>query len=324
MSPAVAESEAFALELHGFLRDLDPATWRDGWEATARARLVRVRAAVDGLLERLASDGALSRLADALRVVREVLGAAPPPTLAAGEARRAWKAFRARLAAAYDALSLDLAAWDIHVPGLRPTNYARNVVHAGMATLAILVLALWRDRTSLLLAMTPFVIFALVAETTRRRSTRVNAWMMAFFGPIAHPHERHRVNSATWFTVGLLALAAADVPAASAVALATLGFGDPAAAIVGRRFGRTRLLHGRTLEGSAACAAVGGVAGLLALRALFPHLPVGASVAASFAGAGAGAAAEVISRRVDDNLAIPLTAAAAAACAFWMLGVPLR
>jgi dolichol kinase len=93
------------------------------------------------------------------------------------------------------------------------------------------------------------------------------------------------------------------------VGLAVLGLGDPAAAIVGRTFGRHRLADGRSLEGTAAFVVAGSAAAWLVLTSWHPEVPVAAT---ALAAAGGGAAGELVARRIDDNLVIPIAAAFAA------------
>ena len=92
------------------------------------------------------------------------------------------------------------------------------------------------------------------------------------------------------------------------------------AALVGRRFGRIRLLNGRSLEGTLAFV----VAATLATFTLFMvfHASMGLGVALGLAVAAAvfGAVAELVSLRVDDNFSIPLSAAAGVALLATVLG----
>jgi dolichol kinase len=142
------------------------------------------------------------------------------------------------------------------------------------------------------------------------------------FGPLAHPHEHHRVNSATWYATALLVLALTHSKLLCTVGVAVLGFGDPAAAVLGRRFGRVRLVHGRTLEGTLSFVGVATAVAFLALWLGYPH-PVAGALLLALSGALAGGLAELFSLRVDDNLSVPLAAAVAAAGAAWALGLPL-
>ena len=92
--------------------------------------------------------------------------------------------------------------------------------------------------------------------------------------------------------------------AASSMALMLLG--DTAAALVGRRWGRTRFPNGKSLEGVIAFVAVGTAS--FAVFLAFRGLPLGRLLPVSLAAAVAGALAEFFEKKihVDDNFGIPL------------------
>ena len=50
-----------------------------------------------------------------------------------------WADLRKRLSPLYEDLAADLRAWEVHVPSLRPTNYARNVLHIASAVSTVLI-----------------------------------------------------------------------------------------------------------------------------------------------------------------------------------------
>jgi dolichol kinase len=132
----------------------------------------------------------------------------------------------------------------------------------------------------------------------------------------AHAHERTRVNSASWYAAALLVLALFFEPRVCAVAVAVLGVGDPIAGLVGRRWGKHKLLHGRSLEGSAAFVASAFVAAFAILLGFYASATtVAAAAAIAVAAAVAGAVAEALSKRIDDNLSVPVAAAAFASIA---------
>jgi dolichol kinase len=131
------------------------------------------------------------------------------------------------------------------------------------------------------------------------------------FRLIAHPHEMHRITSSSWYSLGLAAamVISGGVGPAAYLGAAILGFSDPAAGLVGRRFGRHRIVNGRSVEGSAAFVVAGLVAGIAALllSGSVASLPVAAILAL---GAVLPAAlVELFVRRIDDNLTIPVAAA---------------
>lgn len=300
-----------AIELHGLFAELDRGRLK-------RDALVAMRGRLDVVREKLGSIRASeldeaapprpSTLEGELVTLDALLDAHAP----ARDRRADWLALRQRVQPTYERLATALSAEDIHVPSLRPTNYARNVLHLASATSALLALELapsWGTAIGIAAAV---AACGWTMEITRKLSPRVNDWCMALFGRTAHPHEAHRVNSATWYATAvlLIALARAEVPAA--IALIVLGVGDPLAAIIGRRFGRIRLVHGRSLEGSLAFVMSGALAAFGFVLLLHPETGLAATVAASFAGAVLGALAELGSRRIDDNFSVPLAAFAAA------------
>jgi dolichol kinase len=98
-------------------------------------------------------------------------------------------------------------------------------------------------------------------------------------------------------------------------AFAILGLGDAASALVGVAYGRTKLAWNRkkSWEGTAAGLVAGFLAGLVmaSIPYVFAGVPVPpALLGVVLAGAAAGALAETIPR-VEDNLVVPLAAAAA-------------
>lgn len=215
-----------------------------------------------------------------------------------------------------------------HAPGPAPAppaqgrggNLTRNAYHvanaAGVILLVELILPDLRARIAVAAAA---ALAAWTMEASRRWSPAINGALMALFARVAHPDEAARVNSATWYTTAILVLAVAFPLDAAVAALAVLGVGDPVAAIVGGRYGRTRLAQGRSLEGTAAfvVAAFGAAYAVLAVW----HVDrAGPAAVIALAAAVAGALGELCARRLDDNLVIPLAAAAAAVGARIALG----
>lgn len=309
MTAELLEARDLALQLHGLLSDIDPARWEDGRAGTLRARLQELQRRME------ARRGHFAALASTLRAELSSLDGPAP------ELRARWLSFKQRVLPAYLELARSLRAEDIHVPSLRPTNYGRNLFHAGSALVGLVsiqLLPMW----AVLAFAVAWATFGWGSEIANRTSPTLKRMLFRVFGPLAHPHEHHRVNSATWYATALLVLALTHSKLLCTVGVAVLGFGDPAAAVLGRRFGRVKLVHGRTLEGTLCFAAAAMAAAFLSLRLGYPY-PVGEALLLALSGAVAGALAELFSLRVDDNLSVPLSAAAAAAAVAWALGLPL-
>lgn len=217
----------------------------------------------------------------------------------------------------YSDPALPLIALDVQAPEApvsRPRNYTRSLFHLACGAVALTLLRLLPDRAWLIAACAPFAVAAWSMEAARRQSPAVNERLMRFFAPVAHPHERHRVNSSTWYTTALLLMAIFAPQRAAEIGVLVLALADPAAGFFGRRFGRTRLRANRSLEGTLAFLTVGALAAFAWLRVVHA-LPLASMVAISLAGALVGALTELFSTRLDDNFTIPIAVSAAAAAA---------
>lgn len=191
----------------------------------------------------------------------------------------------------------------------RPSNHARSLFHLASGAFALALVRLLPSRAWLVGTAAAFALAAWTMEITRRRSESVNDRLMRFFGPVAHPDERRRVNSSTWYVTALLTLALLAPRYAAEVGVLVLAVADPAAAFVGRRFGRTRFGNGRSLEGALSFLGVGACAAFAWLT-LASAMPIAHAAALAVAGAAVGALAELNATRVDDNFSIPVVVAA--------------
>lgn len=182
-------------------------------------------------------------------------------------------------------------------------------MHVASGFGVLLLIQYFLSPRGMVIAATSFAIFAWSLEAGRRFSPSFNNLLMNLLGKVAHPHERHRVNSSTWFSTALFGLSIAASPMVSSVAVMVLGVGDPAAALVGRRYGRVRLASGRSLEGSLGFVFFGGLAAWLTMWAFYPEVALLRSISLALGAAVAGALAELLTRKLDDNLVIPIAAA---------------
>lgn len=200
-----------------------------------------------------------------------------------------------------------------HGPGTRPTNHVRSLIHALSGVACLLLVQHVLGPVSMIAVAGAAFAGAWTMEISRRRSERVNALLMRLFGPIAHAYESKKVNSATWFTTALFLLTLTTSPLVCSLAVMVLGFGDPAASYIGRRFGRHRLTTGRSVEGSLGFVVVAWLAAFVTMLVYYPELPLAERVALAAAAAVFGAVGELLTATLDDNLVVPLAAAAGAA-----------
>ena len=132
--------------------------------------------------------------------------------------------------------------------------------------------------------------------------------------------EQVREAAMTPFAIAVLLTILAVPKLAALVAIYTLGIADPLAAIIGIRFGRRRITHNRTFEGSAAffLATAAVVAGVLYTGTMTEPATIAiVSAAVAFA----AAMFELLPLRIDDNLTIPLFVGFSSWIVFVLAGV---
>lgn len=278
-----------------------------GVTAHTTAHLRAVQASFARLVERTFPEGE--------ELLRERLAAVAALLRVTPDTEAAWVDFHERCRPALDALLQELSA---EAEAHRPRNLVRNAYHVANALgVVLLVEVLLPDSRAVRIAVAlAGASAAWGMEFARRSSPRVNDLLMRLFAPVAHAHEATKVNSATWYATAILFLAVSSTVETGAAALMALGLGDPAAALIGRQFGRTRLANGRSLEGSLAFVGAGFVGAYWALSMFHPAAP-DALVVRALVAAVAGAAAELFVRGVDDNLAVPVAAAVALGLLGW-------
>lgn len=319
MSAALAvDSRDLALELHELLKDLDPARWSA--DLHLERRLVEIQAHLASLLD-TEVDTALAALNAQLAQLAQLLEEIAPDTDKAGaELRKEWQAFRLKLQPQYEALAASLEELDMEVPNLRPSNNYRAVFHifSGLTVVALIEMVLpssWLTPIAGTIAG-----MAWVFEISRRYSPAWNKILMWAFSAVAHPHEQHRVNSSTWYVTALLLLSLTGETTLCAVAAGVLALADPAAATIGRRFGSIKLVNGRSLQGSLTFAVTGALAAWAILELFNPELSGWRAPVLGLFAAVPAAIAELLSRRIDDNFSIPMTAAAGLWVGLLLLG----
>jgi dolichol kinase len=310
MTTLAARSRPIAIELHGLLRDLDPSRFRGEVVPAARERLADMAETVRRTLDDAADDTTLTAaLADLASLLGDGVPLVESQATGATAGSEQWARYRKELGAAYESLRQRLRAQSIRVPGLRPTNYMRSFFHALMGVTCIVLVEYILGDRGRWMAPAAFAVTFWFLEGLRRVSHTANRALMWFFRHIAHPREAHHVNSSTWYTTALALLGLLFPKAMCTLGIAVIAFADPAASLVGRRWGRHKLVGERTIEGTATFAAVATAVGFAALRIWHPGeaSPWRALAVAAAAGITA-AVAELTSRRLDDNFTVPMVA----------------
>jgi dolichol kinase len=173
------------------------------------------------------------------------------------------------------------------------------VVPLGMA----LVGKLWS-----IYLLVPLALLAVTADVLRVRSEAFARFIYRIFGSMMRTEERPpiggpvTINGATWVLLSAASLALIFPIRIAVPAFTMFMLSDAAAALVGRRFGRLHWGNNpRTVEGSLAFLVTG-----LVVMAFFPNIVFWIGAVSVVA----GALAEALPRPFNDNLRVPLVAAA--------------
>ncbi len=296
MIQELSADRVLVVQLHAVLSEIDPVRWRDEAAVALKVRLKELQG-------RLEQHERLVELAVALRTNLQHL---EHPT---ADLRTRWLTFKKSLQPAYDAMATSLRDNKVHVPTLRPTNWARSGFHVAGAAFSIVLIEVIPTPLLLTCVASVYAVAFWAMEFGRRRSAAINRKLMGLLRPISHAHEANRINSSTWYATALVLLTLTASPILCVAAVGILGIGDPLAGLIGRRFGRIKLLHGRSLEGTLAFFVGGTLVSFVLLRVFHAELELGPALAISAAAAACGALAELVSLRIDDNLSVPLAAA---------------
>jgi dolichol kinase len=181
--------------------------------------------------------------------------------------------------------------------GLQPW---RRVFHASSAVaLALGPGVLGLDRIQVLATVVALLVAALVIDVARLGVPALNRLFFRTLSALASPREARRPASSTWYLLGVF-LTYAFFPSHAVPAVLVLGFADPAASVVGRRWGRVRFGKG-TVEGAAAFLIVSSI--ILAAT--------GGGVLQALVVALVVTVVELLPIPLDDNLSVPLAVASA-------------
>jgi len=158
-----------------------------------------------------------------------------------------------------------------------------------------------------LLILTPFVLGAIMIDIIRLRRLPLHGFLNRLLGPVLREHESadfagaSYILSASFFTILLFK---------KSVAVAAISFiilGDISAALIGRRFGKTKIRWSlgesndgnswKSLEGSLSCLFM-----CLVVALVIPHLPLWVGIVGAFV----ATVVEGITLPINDNFSVPL------------------
>lgn len=302
--------EAHARELHAFL-EATPALLDAQRLDELRQWCWKLVESAPRSLEDPRLDAAWRRGHERLVALQSALATAVPPAVLRDlydELARGYEQWIVQLRAARQRYGVQGAA---ALDSVKSLIGARSVFHIGSGVLAAAVYQFLLGPTGCMVVLASLLAVFGFLEVSRRLSPSWNHTICSsrLFRPIRRPDEYHRVNSATWYLIGLCLLVPLASKPAVIAAVLILAFADPAAAWFGKRFGRRKLHRSKSVAGTCAFLAVALAIGWPYLAAFGPDLTVGRAGLLALSGAISGALAETFSGPLDDNLTVPVASA---------------
>lgn len=179
--------------------------------------------------------------------------------------------------------------------GLQPW---RRVFHATNGTLVVLALEIFGlPVTTAAVVLAAILAGTLLIDLIRLFDPKLNTLFFKVFAPLASPREERKIASSTWYALSALLVLLLFPRDYAMGGILVLAWADPAASVVGQKWGKIRFLAG-SVKGTLTFA-------LVAFGALMFFVPWRLALPAAVV----TAVVEASPIRLDDNLIVPITAA---------------
>ncbi|MDE0014136.1 MAG: SEC59/DGK1/VTE5 family protein [Candidatus Poribacteria bacterium] len=174
----------------------------------------------------------------------------------------------------------------------------RKSIH--LAGLILPVIYFFLDKPMMLIVMGVLTGIAVTVELVKWFSPDFGKFFFQIFAPMLRRHERRgAMTGATYYMISAFLCVLFFSKTLAIVCIFFMVLGDLAAALVGRMWGKTKLLGTKSLEGSIACFVV---CAAIALVQLHPIIGIIGALVATIV--------EMMPFPIDDNLTVPLVSGA--------------
>ena len=230
------------------------------------------------------------------------------------KAAEEWALLESKTNVLYENLAGLMRASGLHVPQVRNFKLTRSLYHVTNALAMVGLAELCWSTQDLFIISTACFSAAWIMEVLKQKSDLVKRTMFRMLGFLTRDGEQHTINSATWYMSGMfiLALSFKENKLPCCLGSLALGVGDPAAALIGSKFGQIKIFGKKTLEGTSAFFVVNFLFNLLYLSLFYQLGSLQDSLALAAVGAVTGAVVELYCPTdlgLDDNLVVPVATA---------------
>ncbi|MCB4791163.1 MAG: hypothetical protein LHV68_04675 [Elusimicrobia bacterium] len=132
----------------------------------------------------------------------------------------------------------------------------------------IYILAYWfLPYRTVIWGMAALIVIVILGETLRKFSPTFNVWILKALGGVHREEEINKISGLPWTISGsFLTMLIFPDKQIVLVSLLYLAFGDAAAALFGKKYGKRKVYREKTLEGSISCFIVCLIIGLFFLN----------------------------------------------------------
>lgn len=174
----------------------------------------------------------------------------------------------------------------------------RKSIH--LSGLILPIIYFFIDKPTMLIGVGILTGIAVTIELMKSLSTRFGGFFFQIFAPMLRRHERRgAMTGATYYIISTFLCVLFFGKTLAIVCIFFMVLGDLVAALVGKKWGRTKLIGTKSLEGSAACFVV---CAIIALVKLHPVIGIVGALVATIV--------EMLPVPIDDNLTVPLVSGA--------------
>ena len=174
----------------------------------------------------------------------------------------------------------------------------RKSIH--LSGLILPVIYFFLDKPTMLIFAGILAGIAIAIELVKWVFPSFGNFFFQIFAPLLRTHERKgAITGATYYLISAFLCVRFFPKTLAVVCIFFMVLGDLAAALVGKKWGKTKLIGAKSLEGSAACFVVCAV---IALVKLHPVIGIIGALVATIV--------EMLPFPVDDNLTVPLVSGA--------------
>jgi diacylglycerol kinase (CTP) len=198
-------------------------------------------------------------------------------------------------------------------------HLARKIWHMSTVFMMFVIQYHASNRVSATILGVAFVVFISV-DFFRLRSEKLNQFALTLMGPLMRQQELKGIAGTTYLLSGVLVIFLLFSKPIVSLSILFLAFADPIASYVGIRYGKDKILGGKTIQGFLAAYIVCALITFLFLNAF--NMQLSRQVVVALLAGFVGAFAELVPvAKLDDNFTMPILSAIGLSFLFYFFDI---